>query len=123
MKKFLTAVLVFNLLVEWFAAFSLITMAFGDVPDDMRQTFNWMRNYGFGALAIGSTVIWVWPHRDNSAVMGAILGMLIVFHFGVSFSLAMAGDGPLFPVIHGLLGLACLFLFTQRSKWCVNGVT
>jgi hypothetical protein len=49
-----------------------------------------------------------------------VLGILFSFHLAIATALAIAD--PLFAevVVHGAFAVLCLYLFTQRSKWCLN---
>ena len=119
MKKLYTAVLIANLLIEGAGASVLFAM-----PDMLVDTGNpsamlWAWNYGFVALAVGSTVFWTWPHRDSFAAAGAVLGILFSFHLAIAVALVIADELFADVVLHGLFAVLCLYLFTQRSKWCL----
>lgn len=118
MRNVFTAVLVINFLFETLAGVALISGpqgAFADLPaDDAR----WPMVYGFAALAVASSVFWVWPHRDNAGAAGAVLGFLGTFHTLLFTALAITGNQTAGMAIHGVLALACLALFSQRRRWC-----
>ena len=103
MKRFFIGVLVLNLLAEGLAAFFLITAPENLFAEGQLEGVIWARNYGFAALAIASTVFWVWPSRDNSKAVGTVLGILLTFHIGLSSSLAIAGD-QILAVVHSRKG-------------------
>jgi hypothetical protein len=116
-------VLVLNLLVEGFAAFSLIL---GPGGLSAAGTGNqWSMHYGFAVVAIASASLWIWPWRTDLRAVTAVLGILLVFHSALFVSLATAGDQPVGMVIHGVLAALCLVAFARRSRWCepVSGVS
>ena len=118
MKKLYTAVLIANLLIEAVGAAALF-LAPGLLADaDNASALMWSRNYGFVALAVGSAVFWTWPHRDNFAAVGAVLGILLSFHVAIAVALAIADELFVDVVLHGAFAVLCLYLYTQRSKWC-----
>ena len=116
MKILFNIVLVLNLLFEGMAAASLIGGPEG--VSAAGQGGMWSMHYGFGALAIASTSLWIWPFRSNLGAVTAILGLLLTFHTGLFLSLTIAGDQLPGSVIHAVMAALCIFLFTQRSKWC-----
>lgn len=75
-------------------------------------------HYGFAALALASASLWVWPYRTNRAAVTAVLGVLMIFHVGLFTSLTLAGDQQAGMVIHAVLALLAVILFSLRSKWC-----
>lgn len=116
MKILFIVLLVLNLLTEALAAVSLI-----GGPDGIAAAGRggqWSMHYGFAVIAIASALFWVWPHRSNMKVVTVVLGMLTTFHCGLFVSLTVAGDQQAGMVIHAVLAVLCIFLFTQRSKWC-----
>ena len=118
MKVLFIIVLVLNLLTEAMASTALIggpegVVAFG-------KGGMWSMHYGFAALAIATASFWIWPYRNNVKAVTAILGVLLTFHSGLFLSLAVAGDQMPGMVIHAVLAALCIFLFTQRSKWCTE---
>ena len=121
MKRLLMVVLAINFLFEGFIAIVLIASPQTLVPSEQIEGLSWAINYGFAALAMASVTLWVWRFMDDFRVMGPALGILAVFHTGLTIGTGMsastgAGFGP--TIVHGLLGLACWFLLFQRSKWC-----
>ena len=76
-------------------------------------------HYGFAAIAIASASLWVWPWRNNIKAVTAILATLLTFHPGLFVSLTLAGDHPAGMVIHAVMSVLSMALFTQRSKSCV----
>ena len=117
MKKLFLGLLVFNLLLEGFAAISLISAPGAGLPGAGPAEISWARNYGFAALAMASLIVWIWPQRNNAAAVSTVLGLLMVFHLGISLSLTL-GMGPmLFATLHGLGGLVAVVLFATRSRW------
>jgi len=117
-KTYFTIVLVLNILFEGLAAAALIfapeaALAPGD-------SVTWARNYGFAALAMASTGIWLWPYRSVLQAVTAMCGVLMVFHFGLCLSLFMAGGANIGAGgTHGILGVLFVVAFTQRRKWCL----
>ncbi len=120
MKRFFIGVLILNLLAEGLAAFFLITAPENLFAEGQLEGVLWARMYGFAALAVASAVFWVWPNRDNSKAVGTVLGVLLTFHFGLSIALAIAGDQILATIIHAIIAVLFLVLYTQRSKWCTE---
>lgn len=123
MKKLYSAILIANLLIEGVGAFVLFA-----APEILADTGNtsamlWAWNYGFVALAVGSAVFWAWPHRDSFAAAGAVLGLLFSFHLAIAIALAIADTLFADVVVHGAFAVLCLYLFAQRSKWCLNPTT
>jgi len=120
MRKLYSAVLVANLLIEVVGASVLLTAPDFLVDADNSSALLWSWNYGFVALAVGSAVFWAWPHRDSFAAAGIALGLLFSFHLAIAVALAIAdalfGD----VVLHSAFAILCLYLFTQRSRWCVD---
>lgn len=108
--------LALNLLVEGFAAFSLVLG-----PDGLSAAGTggqWSMHYGFAAVAIASSSLWIWPSRTDRRAVTAVLGILLVFHAGIFVSLTTAGDQQAGMIIHAVLAVLCLVLMTQRSRWC-----
>lgn len=123
MKKLYSTVLIANLLVESIGALALFA-----APDFLVDTGNanavlWAWNYGFVTLGVGSAVFWTWPHRDNFAAAGAVLGILFSFHLAIAVALAIADELFVDVVLHGAFAVLCLWLFTQRSRWCLDPAT
>ena len=119
MKNVFTGVLILNLIVEFGAAFALISasLAIGGVEDPMSASV-WSRSYGFGALAIGSAAIWIWPHRDNYAVVSTVLGILMVFHIGVGISFGVIGGQLAVGTLHAVLSILMITMYALRGRWC-----
>ena len=116
MKILFTVVLVLNFLTEALAATTLI-----GGPEGLTAAGKggmWSMHFGFAALAIASASLWVWPHRSNLQVVTVVLGVLLTFHTGLLISLTVAADQPAGVVIHAVLSVLCIGLFTQRRKWC-----
>ncbi len=116
MKVLFVVVLVLNLLVEGFAAFSLIAGPGGLSAAGSGD--QWSMHYGFAVIAIASASLWVWPWRTDLRAVTAVLGILLVFHTALCISLATAGDQQVGMVIHAVLAALCLVAFTGRSSWC-----
>ena len=68
----------------------------------------------------GSASLWLWPYRNRIRPVTAVLGVLATFHTGLFLSLALAGDQTSGMIAHAVLAALCVFLFAQRSKWCVQ---
>ena len=118
MKLFFTIVLVLNLLTELLASTTLI-----GGPDGIAAAGRggmWSMHYGFAAFAIASASLWLWPYRSNRKAVTAVLGMLMTFHSGLFISLTLAGDQQAGMIIHAVMSVLCIVLFTQRSKWCTE---
>lgn len=116
MKILFVVLLVLNCLTEVLAATTLI-----GGPDGIAAAGRggmWSMHYGFAALAIASASLWVWRYRTNLSAVTAVLGVLLTFHTGLFISLTLAGDQQAGMVIHAVLSVLCIVLFTQRSKWC-----
>jgi len=118
MKIFFISVLVLNLLLEGLAAAGLIAGPTG-ISNIQPETGMWAMNYGFGAIAIASAIVWVWPHRDNLQATGSVLGMLLTFHVALCISLSLAGTPVGGIVAHAVMAVLCLIAYTQRAKWCI----
>ena len=116
MKILFTVVLVLNFLTETLAATTLIGGPEGIAAAG--KGGRWSMHYGFAALAIASASLWIWPHRTNLRVVTAVLGVLMTFHTGLLISLSLAGDQQPGVVIHAVMSVLCIALFTQRARWC-----
>ena len=116
MKYLFNTLLVLNLFTEATAATFLIGGPGGISAAGSGGM--WSMHYGFAAFAIASATFWIWPYRDNIKAVTSILGLLLTFHSGLFLSLAIAGDQMPGMIVHAVLAMLCLFLFTQRSKWC-----
>jgi len=119
MKKVFTGMLVLNLLVEAVAATFLIGGAEAMFPGGNIAATGWARNYGFAALAIGSTIFWIWPSRDDLKTVSAVLGILMTFHTGVALSLAIDGTQMGSAYLHTFMAAFTITMYTLRAKWCV----
>ena len=116
MKILFNVVLVLSFLFEALAAVSLITGPEGVTAAGLDD--QWSMHYGFAALAIASMTLWAWPYRTNLPVVTFALGVLFIFHTGLSISLTLAGDQQAGMIGHSVLSVLCLVLLTQRTKWC-----
>jgi hypothetical protein len=116
MQKLFVTFLVLNFLTETMAATALIGGPDGIAAAGRGEM--WSMHYGFAALAIASASLWVWPCRTDFKAVTAILGVLATFHAGLFASLTIAGDQLAGVVIHAVLAVLSIGLFTQRSKWC-----
>ena len=123
MKKVYSAVLIANLLIESVGAFALFAAPQFLVDSENASAMLWAWNYAFVALAVGSAVFWTWPHRDSFAAAGAVLGILFSFHLAIAVALAIADELFVDVVLHGAFAVLCLYLFAQRSKWCLDPAT
>lgn len=119
MKTLFSIVLVLSFLAEALAATTLIGGPGGVAAAGTGG--QWSMHYGFAALAIASASLWLWPYRADRRAVTAMLGTLMTFHTGVLLSLVLAGDQQAGVVIHSVLSLSCIVLFTQRSRWCTDG--
>lgn len=123
MKKVYSAVLIANFLIESVGALALFATPAFLVDAGNASAVLWSWNYGFVALAVGSTIFWVWPHRDSFAAAGAVLGILFSFHLAIAVALAIAGELFIDVVLHGTFAMLCLYLFAYRQKWCLDPAT
>jgi hypothetical protein len=121
LKILFIVVLVLNFLFEGAAGVALILGPEGALSDFRPEDGMWAMNYGFAALAVASVALWVWPHRTDSRVVGTVLGFLTTFHLLLAVSLSIPGNQFGAMMTHGIMGVLCLFLFTQRSRWCGTG--
>jgi len=113
-----SAVLVANLLIETVGALALFALPDFLVDAENESAVLWAWNYGFVALAVGSAVFWAWPHRESHAATGVVLGILFSFHLAIAVALVIADELFVDVVLHGVFAVFCLYLYTQRSKWC-----
>lgn len=118
MKIFFIAVLVLNLIFEGLAGAGLVFGPQGIMAEVQPEGGMWAMNYGFAAFAIASSIFWIWPNRSNIKAVGSVLGILFTFHTLMCTALAIPGDQVVGMSIHGLMAVLCLFLLTQRAKWC-----
>ena len=119
MKKFYTTILIANLVIESIGAGALFMAPWFLVDASNASALLWSWNYGFVALAVGGTVFWAWPHRDDFAASGVVLGVLFSFHLAISVALAIVNELFIDIVLHGVFAMLCLYLYTQRSRWCL----
>ena len=118
MKIFFTVFLVLNLLFEGMAAVFLIGGPGGIRADVMPETGMWAMNYGFAAFAIASAIVWMWPYRTDLGAVSVGLGVLMTFHIALSISLHIPGNqmGP--AILHTVMAIMAVVLYSQRRKWC-----
>jgi len=120
MKNLFTGYLVLNLLLEGLAATTLIGAGLGIIAVADLESGIWSMNYGFAAVAIASAIFWVWPHRSRCEAVGPILGILVTFHALVSISFSIQGDQVPPIVVHGVLAVLGIVLYSRRTAWCVQ---
>ncbi len=120
MKKLYSAVLIANLLIEGIGASALLMAPEFLVDTGNASAMLWAWNYGFVALGVGSAVFWAWPHRDSFAAVGAVLGILLSFHLAIAIALLIKDALFVDVVLHSAFAVVCLYLFIQRSKWCLS---
>jgi uncharacterized membrane protein HdeD (DUF308 family) len=118
MKNVFTTYLVLNLLIEGLAAVALIGAGLGNFAFAQFEGGIWSMNYGFAAIAIASALFWVWPYRSRRDVVGAVLGILFTFHALICISFAIQAEQLPATVVHGLMALFGVFLYTRRPAWC-----
>lgn len=118
MRKLFITYLVLNLALEGIAAVTLIGAGLGLFTIAQLESGMWSMNYGFAAIAIASALFWVWPHRSKREVVGPVLGILLAFHGFVSVSFAIQGSHMPSIVVHGIMAVLGIFLYTRRSAWC-----
>ena len=116
MKYLFMTFLVLNFLAETLAAVTLIGGPEGLAAAG--QGGQWSMHYGFAALAIASASLWLWPNRNNRAAVTPVLGILVIFHLGLTVSLAAAGDQAGGMVLHAFLSVLALVTFVTRGSWC-----
>jgi len=117
-RKIFVGFLVLNLLLEGLAAALLIGGPQGILSDAQSPDgVLWAANYGFAAIAIASTIFWIWPNRDSRQVVGAVLGILLTFHTLIFVSFAIQGDQIPPMVIHAVMAAIAIVLYSQRSKY------
>jgi hypothetical protein len=115
MKILLNTVLILSALTELLAAATLIGGPAGLSAAGSGE----MWSMHFAALAIASLSAWVWPRRSDLAALTVALSTLLVFHTGLTVSLAAAGDQPVGLVIHAVLATLCAILFIRRAAVAV----
>ncbi len=120
MKALFIIFLILNLLLEGTAAAFLIGGPQGISSEVQSANGMWAMNYGFAAIAIASAIFWVWPYRENRQAVSAVLGILLTFHTMLVISLAIPGNQVPGMTAHAVLAVLCMFLYTQRSKWCTE---
>ena len=118
MRIFLITVLVLNFLFEGAAATALLLGPEGINATEMAPGGMWAMNYGFAALAIALAIVWIWPQRNNSAVVFAVMGVLSTFHILLTIALAIAGNQMGGMIAHSIMAVLCIAALTQRHKWC-----
>ena len=116
MKILFNILLILSFFFETIAAMSLINGPEGITNSGLGN--QWSMHYGFAALSIASVSLWAWPYRTNLAVVTCTLGILFIFHTGLSISLNIAGDQQAGMTIHSLLSILSLLLLTQRLRLC-----
>jgi len=116
MQKLFTTFLVLNFLTEAMAASVLLGGPDGVAAAGRGEM--WSMHYGFAVMAVASASLWVWPCRRELKPVTVTLGVLATFHTALFVSLTLAGDQPVGLVIHAVLAVLSIGLFTQRSKWC-----
>ncbi len=114
MKILLMVTLVLHLLMELLAGAALIGGPEG--ISNAGAGNMWSMHYGFAALALASISIWVWPKRSDLAVLTVALSVLMVFHFGLTLSLYLAGDQAGGMIGHAVLAVLCTVCFVSRGK-------
>ena len=114
MKILLMVTLVLHFLMELMAAVALIGGPEG--IGNAGAGNMWSMHYGFAALAIASISVWVWPKRTDAGVLIVALSFLLLFHYGLTLSLYLAGDQAGGMIGHAVLGVLCTILFFRRGK-------
>jgi hypothetical protein len=120
MKNLFIAYLVANLVLESIAAVTLIGAGLGLFVIPGFESGMWSMNYGFAAVAIASTLFWVWPYRSKAEAVGPVLGILLAFHALVSVSFAVQGQQMPSIIVHAIMALLGIILYARRSAWCTN---
>lgn len=118
MKRLFTSYLFLNLILEGIAAVTLIGAGLGLFAIADLVPGMWSMNYGFAVIAIASAIFWVWPHRSKREVVGAVLGILFAFHGLMSISFSIQATQVPLIIVHGIMALLGVFLYTRRSTWC-----
>lgn len=120
MKYLFTTYLALNLVLESIAAVTLLGAGLGLFVIPGFESSMWSMNYGFAAIALASAIFWVWPHRTKRDAVAPVLGILLAFHALVSASFAVQGVQVPSIVVHGIMALLGIFLYTRRSDWCTD---
>lgn len=107
-----------HLLLETLAAITLIGGAMGLFAVGGFEAGMWALNYGFAAIAVASAVFWVWPHRSTHAAVELVLGIILTFHVLISVSFAIQGNQEAAVVVHAVMAILAIYLYSQRAKWC-----
>lgn len=120
MKTLFTLFLVLNLLAETLAAVTLISGPLGLQAPEPIEGSRWAMNYGFAVIAIASAIFWLWTKRSSLGAVTPVLGMLMIFH--ISLAIALSMDSTQFAgfVLHSILAVIAVVLFSQRSRWCTD---
>ena len=118
MKNLFTGFLFLNFLLEFVAGVVLIGASLGLLSVAQLETGMWSMIYGFAALAVATAIFWVWPHRDNRDVVGAVLGILLSFHALILIAFVIEGNQTPSAIAHAAMAAYAMFLYMQRSKWC-----
>ncbi len=119
MKIFLYLMLVLHVVLEGgygaFAAFSPTSAA----PNADEESIELIINFGCAAIAIAIAVLWLWPQRNNLAVLNVVLGILATFHTAqVLAGILVISRGGGFNIIitHGLLAIGFWVLWFCRAS-------
>lgn len=120
MKNLFAGYLVTNLLLEGLAGVALIGGTLDLFSIEQLETGMWAMVYGFAALAIASTIFWVWPHRARPEAVGPVLGILLVFHALIAVAFAIQGNQVPVVIAHGVMAALAIFLYSQRTTWCAD---
>lgn len=122
MKKLLNIMLILNFFTEAPAGVLLVFSPASVLPAGQIEGAIWARNYGVAALAMASMVLWLWPHRDNYATTGVVLGFLMGFHTALTAALLTAESLLAAAALHSILAALCIVLYFQRAKWCTSNL-
>lgn len=106
--------LVLTILFELLAGVALIAGPGG--VSDAGSGNQWSMHYGFAAVVIGSVPVWTWFYRFELPVLTMGLGILLTFHSVLVVSLALAGDQQAGMIMHSVLAVICLVVFSLRKQ-------
>ena len=118
MKQLLNATLVLNFLVEAPVGAALALAPENFLAPDQVAGALWARNYGVAAFSVASLSVWLWPKRHDFSAVSLGLGFFITFHPMLAIALLTSGGQTVGVVIHTVLSISFVLLFSTRTRWC-----